>query len=226
MSRADEPHLASDLGGWTGGAVWEGAQLLSRLLIAQPASLWQRRKRVLELGAGVGLVGLVAAELGAREVTLTDQVVFVAQHNLVNAGGLSAAARERVSVRRLKWGEAEDLASAQGPYDLLLGSDIMYDPNLYDALAETIIALTAADGEVLLVTREGSPTDTAATLEAAFYGRLRGAGFEVADITKTEEVAETLRLVQGRYTAEQSGRGELCVVRMKRTGAVLTSLEY
>ena len=223
MSRADEPHLASDLGGWTGGAVWEGAQLLSRLLIAQPASLWQQRKRVLELGAGVGLVGLVAAELGAREVTLTDQVVFVAQHNLANAGGLSAAARERVSVRRLKWGE--DLASAQGPYDLLLGSDIMYDPNLYDALAETIIALTAADGEVLLVTREGSPTDAAATLEAAFYGRLRGAGFEVADITKTEEVAATLRLVQGRYTAEQSGRGELCVVRMQRTGAVLTSLE-
>jgi|EP01044_Picomonas_judraskeda_P001162 hypothetical protein len=39
---------------------------------------------------------------------------------------------------------------------------------------------------------------------------------EVSDITRSKDVIKILRLVHERYTAEQAGRGDLCVVRMRR----------
>ena len=66
----------------TGGNIWESSEVLARLLCARPADYWQD-KRVVELGTGCGLVGLTALALGAVEVTLTDQVLFMARANLI-----------------------------------------------------------------------------------------------------------------------------------------------
>jgi len=66
------------LGGWTGGNIWESSEVLARLLCLRPQSWWAG-KRVVELGAGCGLVGLTALALGAAEVTLTDQVLYMAR---------------------------------------------------------------------------------------------------------------------------------------------------
>lgn len=54
----------------TGVNVWDGALLLAHYLDQQP--LLVRNKRVLEVGAGCGLVGMAAGVLGARQVLLTD----------------------------------------------------------------------------------------------------------------------------------------------------------
>ena len=54
----------------TGLGMWKGADVLAEFLI-QNRDLIQN-KRVLELGAGVGLCGLVAARLGASHVIMTD----------------------------------------------------------------------------------------------------------------------------------------------------------
>ena len=62
-----------DLGGWTGGSVWESSEILARVLVAKAAEL-VAGKRVLEVGSGCGLVGLTAAALGAEEAYLTDNV--------------------------------------------------------------------------------------------------------------------------------------------------------
>ena len=109
-AQSEEVHedIRPDLGGWTGGLVWEASQVLARLLIAQSAEFWRRHSRVVELGCGCGLVGLTAAALGAEEVTLTDQVLFVAEHNQKH-GGLDREAQERVSVRLL-WLPSETAA--------------------------------------------------------------------------------------------------------------------
>ena len=133
----------------TGGTVWEASQALARVLVAQPPEYWEQNRRVVELGCGCGLCGLVAAGLGAHEVVLTDQVLFVAKHNLEHAG-LPPSAQNRVRVEKLQWGVEEDAAAISPPFDLLLGGDIMYFPGHYKVLAETIVRLTAVDSEVEL----------------------------------------------------------------------------
>ena len=50
--------------------VWEGGEGLSGHLVRHPQLV--RGKRCVELGSGVGVVGLTAAALGARCVLLTD----------------------------------------------------------------------------------------------------------------------------------------------------------
>jgi hypothetical protein len=63
--------LHMDAGPGCGGIAWQAGEVLSRYIVRQGRDYW-RGKRVLELGSGTGLVGLVAGYLGAHTV-LTDQ---------------------------------------------------------------------------------------------------------------------------------------------------------
>ncbi|KAL7515462.1 hypothetical protein ACHAWX_000815 [Stephanocyclus meneghinianus] len=67
-----EKHNLSHVGydGGTGLNVWDGAVLLARYMEKRPQIVMN--KRVLELGAGCGLVGIAAAKLGAKDVVMTD----------------------------------------------------------------------------------------------------------------------------------------------------------
>ena len=56
----------------TGGKVWNSARVLCDWLADEAEPLGVRGAAVLELGAGTGLVGVVAAKLGAARVLLTD----------------------------------------------------------------------------------------------------------------------------------------------------------
>ncbi|TNJ30045.1 Methyltransferase [Giardia muris] len=57
------------IAGWVGCGVWDAAIIMSRYLITHPEVL--QGKRVLELGSGVGLTGLIASRF-SDEVVLTD----------------------------------------------------------------------------------------------------------------------------------------------------------
>jgi 2-polyprenyl-3-methyl-5-hydroxy-6-metoxy-1,4-benzoquinol methylase len=91
-----EVALAVLPGGAIGSVVWRGAVVLCELLARRRALVAGRR--VLELGAGVGLVALVAARLGAASVLATDA-----------PGAASASAQTprgtmRASTSRVPWG--------------------------------------------------------------------------------------------------------------------------
>jgi predicted nicotinamide N-methyase len=81
--------------GGLGWRVWGAAHVLSRELCAPPMRALLARQRVLELGAGCGLCGFVAAALGAREVVLTDALPALlhtlAASAALQAGGAAAA---------------------------------------------------------------------------------------------------------------------------------------
>ena len=63
--------LKVDAGPGCGGIAWPAGEVLSRYIVRRGKDYW-KGKRVLELGSGTGLVGLVAGYLGAHTI-LTDQ---------------------------------------------------------------------------------------------------------------------------------------------------------
>jgi predicted nicotinamide N-methyase len=99
-------------------------------------------KRVLELGAGTGLPGIVAASLGARVVQTDRQplVLHVCKRNAERNGVTS------IEHRTADWTAWED----KDRYDLILGSDILYAEPLHPHLRHIFETNLAPNGTVLL----------------------------------------------------------------------------
>jgi predicted nicotinamide N-methyase len=136
---------ASLCDGGLGWRVWRGALSLCEELERRPALVAGRR--VLELGAGCGLVGLLAARLGAASVVLTDSVPALLQCCVENAeaNGLS----EGVCVHCLDW---TDITSSSVPTaEVALGSDVIYDSEHAAALPAVLQRHLAPGGFALLV---------------------------------------------------------------------------
>ncbi len=114
--------------------VWPGSRALARRVATTAA--W-RGKRVIDLGCGIGLAGLVAARRGAA-VTLLDrdrQALRFARHN---------ARANRCRVAALQ----SDLRrpALRGYFDACLVADSTYDPSLQEAVAAFLASHLAADG--------------------------------------------------------------------------------
>ena len=110
--------------------------------------------RILELGAGTGYVGIALAKLLHRpcQVYITDleQVVPLIQEN-VALSNIPADAAE-VIVDRLHWGNSEDATRllATGSFDLVVVSDCVYFPELFEMLLSTLLDVCAMDTKVVI----------------------------------------------------------------------------
>ncbi|KAF5178554.1 Eef1a lysine methyltransferase [Thalictrum thalictroides] len=120
----------------TGSWVWNSSLVLSEWIVNQ--SLVEvfdiQGKTVLELGAGMGIPGLVSARLGAGRVILTDVAPLL--HGLQQNVDLNGLA-DRVEVRELAWGSDES-SGEFGEVDLVLMSDVFYDESEMKSLAKTL----------------------------------------------------------------------------------------
>ncbi|XP_057701736.1 EEF1A lysine methyltransferase 3-like [Corythoichthys intestinalis] len=127
--------------------VWESAIQLCRYFEKQRVE-W-RGRRVIELGAGTGVVGIVAARLGAV-VTLTDLPATLpsleanVRANAPAGGWPSAPPR----VLPLSWGE--DHAEFPSDWDLVVGADTVYLPETYPRLVDTLVHLCQKKAAVYL----------------------------------------------------------------------------
>jgi hypothetical protein len=105
LSIRQTPGAATGLRASNGGTVWNCAKALTRYLEACGAAEF-RARRVVEVGAGVGLCGIAAATLGAR-VTLTDKrgMVDLLRDNIdANARAIAAAGGE-AAADAMAWGQ-------------------------------------------------------------------------------------------------------------------------
>ncbi|KAI5064354.1 hypothetical protein GOP47_0021024 [Adiantum capillus-veneris] len=109
-----------------------------------------RGKRCVELGAGCGFVGCVAALLGA-EVTLTDlpgrlrQLQKNITENTTHLGSQLLA-----RVEELAWGEELDKRLTSPPPDFILASDVVYSEDIVDELLCTLQSLCGSSSTVIL----------------------------------------------------------------------------
>ncbi len=120
--------------------LWESAVGLARHLAENPALV--RGRRVLEIGAGVGLAGSVAQSLGAS-VWQTDHspdALALAQTNAALNG--VGTMRQFLADWRY-WKHTER-------YPVLLGADILYERAMRPHLAEVFAAALEPGGKVLL----------------------------------------------------------------------------
>ena len=85
---------------------------------------------------------MVAAAAGAGHVVLADQVLYMLQENVARNFAERPEVRERIAVRELQWGDAAQTAAVGAPFDLLLGSDLMYVSEHWDLLADTLASLS------------------------------------------------------------------------------------
>ncbi|XP_072106174.1 EEF1A lysine methyltransferase 3-like [Mobula birostris] len=104
-------------------------------------------KRVIELGSGTGIVGILATLLGG-EVTVTDKLSILKQIENNVSINIPSACRHRVKVRALTWGE--DYTSFPSNYDFILGSDIVYSSVSYPALMDTLRHLASHRATIYL----------------------------------------------------------------------------
>ena len=123
-----------------GLALWPASIALAHELVSRATEL--RGRRILEIGAGTGLPGIVAATSGAP-VVQTDRL-----DEALTSGRLNA---ERNGIRSIEHRLADWTAWTDTQrYDLILGADVIYAPRLQPSLRAIFDTNLAPGGHLLL----------------------------------------------------------------------------
>ncbi|HEX8430434.1 MAG TPA: methyltransferase domain-containing protein [Longimicrobium sp.] len=142
LSRDDEQRFLADHKPRLpyGIVLWPAAIALAHEVEARGPAL--AGKRVLELGAGTGLPGIVAASLGAR-VVQTDRQELAMSVCRANGERNGVTAIEHRLADWTEWDDAER-------YDLIIGSDILYGDAMHPHLRHIFATNLAPGGAILL----------------------------------------------------------------------------
>ena len=155
-----------------GVAVWESAIGMIRLLEMSPDLV--RGKRVLELGCGTAAVSITCALLGAASVIGSDRDLACLELAAANvAANLKLSSDPEVRIVAHEWGSAHEL----GPFDLIVGADIMYDQTQFPALLKDLRGMSSDRCRIILVypsRPESNPSSPVQPNKSAVcYGRSR-----------------------------------------------------
>jgi predicted nicotinamide N-methyase len=146
-----------------GVALWPASIALAHDIAARAEEF--RGRNVLELGAGTGLPGIVAASFGAR-VTQTDRSELPLSLCRRN-GELNGA--PPITYRQADWASWTDGER----YDWIVGSDILYGESLHQYLRQIFEANLALGGRILL-------SDPFRALSLGLLEQLEASGWAIA----------------------------------------------
>lgn len=202
------------LGRGVGAKLWRAASMLSDRLFEDPAFV--RGQSVLELGAGVGLCGLLAAKLGARRVALTDFEPALLDSLVLAARDNRAPGDAETRVARCDWREeasptddaaALAAAAARGgwlprlgageTFDRIVGSDLVYERTHAETLPHVLRERLARPNGVAMLF--GAVRDRA-LLDALVDGA-ETFGLDVDQTKVAENKNDALDWYEGGYVA-------------------------
>ena len=109
---------------------WAGGQALARYILDNPDIV--RGKRVLDIGAGSGLVGIAAARSGAAHVLAAD----IDAHAIAAIKLNAAANMIDIAVTQ------DDLIGLPGDHDIVLVGDLFYERPLAERLLAWLAPMT------------------------------------------------------------------------------------
>ncbi|KAF2730681.1 hypothetical protein EJ04DRAFT_473350 [Polyplosphaeria fusca] len=134
--------------GTTGLRTWEAALLLGSFLCSESGKPLVQNKRVLELGAGTGMLSILCAKhLKVSSIVATDgdeAVVDAIKTNVfLNEQGGDESPLPALCTAALKWGWAIDGPNFAEDYGMdvpqvVLGADVTYDPIVIPSLVSTL----------------------------------------------------------------------------------------
>jgi predicted nicotinamide N-methyase len=149
--------------------LWTSSLALASFCLENPAL---EGKRLLELGCGLGLAGIAAAQAGAR-VTMsdyeTDALSFAAYNASLN---LSPQAFRNVAVLQLDWRDVACLHNSE-KFDMIIAADVVYERRNFFPLIDVLTKLIRADGVAIFA-------EPGRSIGEQFFAVLREEGFRLA----------------------------------------------
>ncbi|KVH98641.1 Methyltransferase-like protein [Cynara cardunculus var. scolymus] len=135
----------------TGLMLWESAQLMASVLASNQTII--SGKKVLELGSGSGGICSMIATETANLVVPTDgdeKALELLRENV--ASNLEESSREKLHIKKLTWGNKEDIESVkklvtgEKGFDVIIGTDVTYVAEAIIPLFQTARELISTDG--------------------------------------------------------------------------------
>lgn len=119
--------------------IWEASLLLAAQMAARPV---RQGERLIELGAGLGVAGLVAAAFG-HQITISEYDPNALAFLEANRSENSCT---NVRICRLDWNRLD----MDEQFDVILGSELIYRESDFKSMRTLFQTLLKPDGEVLL----------------------------------------------------------------------------
>mmetsp|Transcript_19203 Transcript_19203/g.35109 ORF Transcript_19203/g.35109 Transcript_19203/m.35109 type:complete len:211 (-) Transcript_19203:2029-2661(-) len=141
-----------------GSTVWDSSLELCEFIAAR-SSLFVG-KEVLELGAGLGLPGILSSYY-AEAVHLTDKLPLLSYLR----DNINSNSRDNVQAHELNWGSPN--SDLQSSYDIILGADIVYADNFLPELMSSLLNYSRPDSLFILAYRPRVPAK-----ESSFFAAL------------------------------------------------------
>lgn len=122
------------------GVIWDSSKVLANFMFEYEIE----NKRILEVGCGMALTSLMLNQRDA-DITTTDYHPeaehFLLKNVMLNKG-------KDIPFIRTGWGEAD---SGMGKFDIVIGSDLLYESEHVDLLSEFIHQHTQPKCEIIIV---------------------------------------------------------------------------
>jgi predicted nicotinamide N-methyase len=122
--------------------IWEPCLIMADYLASMPVN---PEKRFLEIGSGLGLVGIAASSFG-HKVTMTEY-----NHDALNFAKANAHINNcsNLEIMELDWNKPE----LKGTFDRIMGCEIIYKEESFYPILRLFRTYLQEDGEILLSER-------------------------------------------------------------------------